>query len=110
MQSGSKTGSVVKLFHRLPRLEEIRKVLRPSAGLVRGRLRGLLSREVLIIAGVGVLAAVTTLTVLTVSFNTRERRIGEQERKAIGRGETSQEEGELSVDDFLLPTGSAPVE
>jgi len=92
----------VKLFLRLPRLEKLREVL-SRGGLARGEARRMPGREVLVIAAVAVASAVITLIVLTVSFNSRERRSAAQARESQVSLPAPQTEEELSVSDFLLP-------
>ena len=95
----------MKLSLRLPRLRQLfenllHRTAARSAGIQRVRLP---RREVLVVAAAGVLAAVVTLIVLVASFNAQERRRPQQAARP-GVAAPSTVEGELSVDDFLLPS------
>ena len=93
----------------LPRLRQIlgdlrRRAEAGAAGLPRVRLP---RREVLLVAAAGILAAVVTLIVLVTTSNAQDRRASQQRLQQIakpGAVTRSDTGGELSVDDFLLPS------
>lgn len=99
----------MKLSLRLPRLRQLFERLRrlaavPAAGIPRVRLP---RREVLLVAAAGVLAVVVTLILLITSSNAQDRRASQQrllQTQKSGAAAQSTAEGELSVEDFLLPS------